>query len=504
MRWALALLTIVVAVPVPAGALPACQSTCARQVGACRTECAARRGRGRHECVDACLATSTCTAPGARIRTLAYVVTECSLDPQGFGSINQKLVIRRGNCDPVTVMDIPLGQGVQDPIELCRIYGDIRFGPVAVAVGVFGRFVPLDDGSAMVFEVTNDFSLYPAFSPEPPEEGIFFVRADGTGLRRLGAASRFPFVGIAPDPNSPIGLDIFRTDGFDVSPDGRIIALIDLGPGPDGMDVPQVFTLDVGSGGRRQLTRLPAIPDVTPGQPAFCCPRFVDNRTIAFYYGPGLFYTVRTDASGLNAPPGTLAIPGARIVPRFEVTGGGGAVAAVYLPDRHPIDDYGIGPVVELFLTEGKRVLQLTNFDRDDTLGYLSGRRVLLAASADPFGTNPRQNCQLFSMNTLGSGLRQLTHFQDDGRPSGGCDRFLPGKACSIDRFPQDLRTHTIVFGSSCDPVGLNPYGYQVFAMRPDGSGIRQLTNARGKTVEADGTVRVEAPGSFDLSLGRR
>ena len=33
--------------------------------------------------------------------------------------------------------------------------------------------------------------------------------------------------------------------------------------------------------------------------------------------------------------------------------------------------------------------------------------------------------------------------------------------------------------------------------MRPDGTGLRQLTNARGMTTDPDGTVHVELPGPF-------
>jgi hypothetical protein len=43
----------------------------------------------------------------------------------------------------------------------------------------------------VVFEVTNRLLVDPPFgglSPEPPEEGFFFVRSDGTGLRRIAAA----------------------------------------------------------------------------------------------------------------------------------------------------------------------------------------------------------------------------------------------------------------------------------------------------------------------------
>ena len=54
-----------------------------------------------------------------------------------------------------------------------------------------------------------------------------------------------------------------------------------------------------------------------------------------------------------------------------------------------------------------------------------------------------------------------------------------PG-ACSIDRYFADRRTGAVTFTSDCDPVGRNPSGEQVFSMRPDGSGLRQLTTARG------------------------
>jgi hypothetical protein len=41
----------------------------------------------------------------------------------------------------------------------------------------------------------------------------------------------------------------------------------------------------------------------------------------------------------------------------------------------------------------------------------------------------------------------------------------------------------------------MNPNGAQIFAMQPDGSGLRQLTNSRGLVKEADGTYSSELPG---------
>ncbi len=77
-------------------AAAACPSTCTQQLAECKRMCPAG-GHGRRDCRAACSERSTCTAPGARIRTLAYVVSECTTDPQGRSSLKQKLLIRRGN-----------------------------------------------------------------------------------------------------------------------------------------------------------------------------------------------------------------------------------------------------------------------------------------------------------------------------------------------------------------------------------------------------------------------
>ena len=66
-----------------------------------------------------------------------------------------------------------------------------------------------------------------------------------------------------------------------------------------------------------------------------------------------------------------------------------------------------------------------------------------------------------------------------------------------------DRITGTVLFASSCDPVGGNPFGDQLFAMRPDGTGLRQLTNARGMTTDPDGTVHVELPGPEVYSISQ-
>src|SRR5262249_43999303 len=68
----------------------------------------------------------------------------------------------------------------------------------------------------------------------------------------------------------------------------------------------------------------------------------------------------------------------------------------------------------------------------------------------------------------------------------------------------QDAVTDTIILNTALDPLHLGappgPYRYsndQIFALRPDGSGLRQLTSAAGFTALSDGSIRVELPSPF-------
>jgi hypothetical protein len=158
--------------------------------------------------------------------------------------------------------------------------------------------------------------------------------------------------------------------------------------------------------------------------------------------------------------------------------------------------------MTEIFFFDGKALLQLTKFRRADTGDPAltpDGQRVIFAASADPFGTNPSGTCELFSISTLGTGLRQLTHFSQPEYSVNGCLQLNP-PGCRV--LPDGLEpaTGTLVFYSSCDPFGTNPYGDQIFAIRPDGTRLRQLTHARGLVTEADGTVSAENIGPIGHS----
>jgi len=480
----------------------ACNATCKRDVARCvATQCA---GVGRETCRRRC--------KPAAIRTLAYVVTECREDAAGMVVYHQALRIRRGDREPIPVVEFPPSEPVPDPGGLCRYYGDQRAGNNSVLWFPLQRLGVSPDGSGVVFEVNTEFSRVRPVSAE--QQGMFFVRSDGGGLRSLGPASHaVSFHGVHPSP--PIAF----------SPNGRRIAFTDLGKGPDGENAVQIAVLDLATGERTQVTHLPSNgglhPDFSPV--VTCCPKFVDDETVVFqtYADPDgsnpehdlIDATVRIDGSRFTRLPTPVAGPGSHLVPSFEVGGRGTDLLRLELPGS-PVKPYpGFNfPIVEVLVERGTNLTQLTNFHAADTFaGFLSAGRAFFLASADPVGENPYENCQMFSVNTLGRGLRQITHF-NPGRPVDlpGCS--APGigpPGCCIGNgyyrvIVEDPVTKAVVFNSSCDPFDANPFGDQLFAMRPDGSGLRQLTDAAGFTQNPDGSFRVELPGPFAYSAPLR
>ncbi len=387
----------------------------------------------------------------------------------------------------------------------CRAFADLRVGQASMLSGFLQRLSVTPDGSGVVFEVTDAVAPPPlkvfALPPEV-EAGFYFVRADGRGLRRLGPPSVVPRFNFIPGP--PPGSRILPYQASDVSSDGRTLVFTDLGPGPAGKPAIQIVTLDLSSGARRQVTRL---PDATPFIPDFSAteyPRFVDRDTILFAsfadpdglnpFGEYKLFTVDVNGSGLRAvgtPGGSLA---GGIIPSFAIAGGGTNLSNWAFPTlRAP--QYS-----EVIVLDGNRLLQLTDFrvftqrrflDRDQ-------RRAFFVTIADPLGTNPGGHCQLFSVDTLGAHLRQVTRFREGERSANGC---LPGPppGCTILDAAQDPVRRSVVFYSNCDPFGTNPYGQQVFAMRPDGTRLRQLTATRGRVEEA-GAVSVELPSPIAYS----
>jgi hypothetical protein len=439
------------------------------------------------------------------------VVSTCTA-----GGFHQTLQIRRGDCDPVTVLDFPEPLARPD----CALIGSVRFGYVSSPIaGAFQRIGASPDGQHVVFEVTDAFSGT-TLLPPGQQNGIFIVRADGHGLRRLGPASRDPSFRLAMDSASPIDVRVDAWIPFSFSPDGRAVVLTDLGPGPAGEEAIQIFTLDVVTGKREQLTHLPFVADRAEGAiglvPGTRAPVFLRDGRITFQSSGNLDgsnaegslvqFVMDRDGSALERVPLPVTLPGAHVVPSFGITGGRLQRRATVLSiPGAPVNPAAGGfsdTIAEVFFVDRTRVTQLTDFHRVDT-GQPNltpdGRHVIFAASADRLGTNPAGTCQLFSIGTTGAGLRQLTHFSQPAFSVNGCDAYVaPG--CSILPLGLDGATGTLVFFSSCDPFGANPYGDQMFAIRVDGTQLRQLTHARGLVREPDGTVSSENVGPVGSS----
>ena len=119
------------------GGQSACNTTCERDIARCMaTQC---DGMGRETCRRRC--------EPAAIRTLAYVVSECREDAAGMGVARQGLRIRRGDREPISVLEgsftLPT---TPDSLQACRSYGQIRWGAVSMLGGGLQRLGVSPDG----------------------------------------------------------------------------------------------------------------------------------------------------------------------------------------------------------------------------------------------------------------------------------------------------------------------------------------------------------------------
>src|SRR5262249_31153496 len=112
---------------------------------------------------------------------------------------------------------------------------------------------------------------------------------------------------------------------------------------------------------------------------------------------------------------------------------------------------------------------------------------------------------RFFSVRPLGGLVRQITGFPDDGLTKLGCGPPTTfGQSCRVNGLFQDLTTRTVLFVSSCDPLGRTRRGEQVFTMREDGTGLRQVTAFAGVDTSPDGSVHVEMGGPYATSASLR
>lgn len=442
------------------------------------------------------------SAPSSELGTLAYVQTVCRDDATGF-TVTQELRVQRGDAAPLTVVRLgPFGPIVSG-VAPCGYFAERLVGVTSVRIGAFQRIGMSPDATGIVFEVSDDFNLFGLHFVPPEQEGIFFIRTDGSGLRRLGRAS-----GAAASQESIL------EPQFLFSPNGRLVGFTDMGPGgPEGKEAAQAFTLNVETGERTQVTDLP--PALEPGIVGSGFGRFLDDHTILFYTTTNpdglnpthdtLGATISVDGGAIT-PLANVALPGGVLIPIPTITGARRVVGPTFLPGMavNPIPDFpaSLNRPREVFIYDGMNALQLTDFRRTETAASdpqlgVNGERVFFTASVD-LGSNPTQACQVFSVDALGGAFQQLTHFTSSERLPYAC---IGGGRCRTDfNFgpSQDRRNGLLLFSSTCDPFSTNTRIDQIFALRPDGSALRQLTDARGVVVDVTApSIDVERPGPW-------
>jgi hypothetical protein len=439
--------------------------------------------------------------PATAAQPIVYPVTRCHVG----APIAQTLWILEPGGEPRPLITLP--DSPPDLLDLCGLYAFGLTGVAAKPASFLQRFGLSPDGRTIVLEITDDFALallgWQGFL-DPSQEGIFVLGSDGSGRRRLGPASRIASFEFQFDTSAPQGFlgDFSGGTGFAFSPDGRTVAFTDLGAAPSGEESVQIFVLDLSDGTRRQVTHLPPFMAAS-GVLEISGVTFFDAETVGFAMRSGEALTINlvnvaTGALVIREPP--AAVPGASFAPTFSINARNQRLFELALADvvaENPV--FGRDLVTEIFIERGPDVLQLTNFQRIDTgPGFLvdRGRRVLFVASTNRLGTNPTNNCQFFSVDALGGDLRQLTAFDTGETAEFGCTGSLrPG--CLVLAVAYEPAGEIVLFESTCDPFGTNPAGPQFFAIRSDGSGLRQLTFAAGVIAVPAGTVSVEFPGPF-------
>jgi WD40 repeat protein len=394
-------------------------------------------------------------------------------------------------CKSLAVARHPSASGFAYATLTCQVPGYLRQPTYFSRYGVFHRLGVTPNGSQVVFEVTDDDALtvFPQHALSEEQKGIFIVNADGSGQERLSAASREPPYSTCPYDTRP---------PFVFSPDGSKIAYTDR----DDQGVVQIVTFDLATRVRSQVTHLPPAPPCTDLDGTFD-PFFNDDGTITFftYTNADRQHPDHTEIVASVKPDGTLtvakpvaALPGSEILTSFRITGAEVNAASLPVPGS---------AAKEVFVVDqSDDILQLTDFSRPDTLTptlSADGQRVIFAASANPLGKNPKQNCQLFSIDRLGNDLRQLTDFHEgpvNELSKNGCLFGPAPSGCNAFFGFRDLVSNAVVFYSTCDPFNTNPNGSQVFAIRSDGTGLSQLTYTQGYTKDTGG-VTVELPFPF-------
>ncbi len=392
-------------------------------------------------------------------------ITQLTNDPMpNAGSVTGVALSGNGEWITFHANTDPLGTNPDNEEQLFIIKRDgSGFVQLTQAIsGTFGLFSISDDGSRIVFDHSGDLT---GGNPDLSSE-LFAINSDGTNLRQLTNTS------------------IDYSSGWPVlSGNGQRLAFQsneDLtGNNLEHQD--EIFTMDWDGTNLLQLTKTTVILGIT-GDPASQSPSITDDgQTVVFHSNhsrlfPPLnidgnfeIFKIKTDGTDLTALTSTILEAGSFM----PVIAGGGGRVGYYSIDFTDIK-------LKAMDGTGGTKQNLLIFDVvmiDQPALSPDGTRAIFVRSTGLLGGG-----QLWRIESDGSDLTQVTNLSS-GNPAD--------PSIAHDR-------ETIVFSADSDPVGNNlDSSEEIFTIKADGTGIRQLTNgpsdtsSRSPVISDDGSVVV-------------
>jgi Tol biopolymer transport system component len=385
-------------------------------------------------------------------------ITQLTNDPApNAGSVSSVVMAGSGNRVVFTANTNPLGTNPEnlDQMFVVDLGGtNLRqitsFGP---GISVGGITVS-DDGTRIAFSSSADLT---GGNPDLGGE-IFTINFDGTGLRQLTSTAA-TFDSGSPSLSGNGAKIAFESNG-------------DLVVGNNLVHQTEIFVIDWAGTGLRQLTKTGRVLGLL-GDPASNMPSITDDGLTVFYSSndsrlfPPLnldgnyeIFKIKSDGTGKTALTNSILDIGS-LFP--TAAGNGGRVTY-----------YGLGTNVTLEVMDGAGASQRTLlafdliFQSEPDIAP-AGDRLVFTKSVGLFASG-----QIFKVESDGSGLAQVTSLTS-GNPSGPS---LAGDG------------ETIVFSADSDPLGTNAdTSGEIFTIRADGTGLRQLTSGASGTTSSRAVI---------------